>query len=77
VSSIIGVSWLTSHPSPAIPVFTFMSHTHNHKHTPKVSIQCCHTLSEPSISVSIVSGYGLDDWEIDVKSSAEVKGFFL
>jgi hypothetical protein len=28
-------------------------------------------------SVSIVSGYGLDDRAIEVQSPAEVKGFFL
>jgi hypothetical protein len=28
-------------------------------------------------SVSIVSGYGLDDWVIEVRSPAEAKGFFL
>jgi hypothetical protein len=32
---------------------------------------------EPGSSVSIVSGYGLDDREIEVRSSAEAKGFFL
>jgi hypothetical protein len=29
------------------------------------------------ISVSIVSGYGLDDRAIEVRSLAEAKGFFL
>jgi hypothetical protein len=32
--------------------------------------------SEPDISVSIVSGYGLDDRAIVVRSPAEAKGFF-
>jgi hypothetical protein len=32
---------------------------------------------EPGISVSIVSGYRLDDWVIEVQSLAEVKGFYL
>jgi hypothetical protein len=32
---------------------------------------------EPSSSVSIVSGYGLDDRAIEVQSPAEAKGFFL
>jgi hypothetical protein len=32
---------------------------------------------EPGSSVSIVSGYGLDDWVIEVRSPAEAKGFFL
>jgi hypothetical protein len=32
---------------------------------------------EPGSSVSIVSGYGLDDRAIDVRSPAEAKGFFL
>jgi hypothetical protein len=32
---------------------------------------------KPGSSVSMVSGYGLDDWEIEVRSPAEAKGFFL
>jgi hypothetical protein len=32
---------------------------------------------EPGSSVSIVSGYGLDDRAIEVRSSAETKGFLL
>jgi hypothetical protein len=32
---------------------------------------------EPGNSVSIVSGYGLDDREIEVRSPAEAKGFSL
>jgi hypothetical protein len=32
---------------------------------------------EPGSSVSIVSGYGLDDRVIKVRSPAETKGFFL
>jgi hypothetical protein len=32
---------------------------------------------EPGSSVSIVSGYGLDDRMIEVRSPAEAKGFFL
>jgi hypothetical protein len=32
---------------------------------------------EPCRSVSIVSGYGLDDREIEVRSPAEAKGFLL
>jgi hypothetical protein len=32
---------------------------------------------EPSSSVSIVSGYGLDFWLIEVRSPAEAKGFFF
>jgi hypothetical protein len=35
------------------------------------------TIGEPGSSVSVVSGYGLDDREIEVRSSAKVKGFFL
>jgi hypothetical protein len=31
----------------------------------------------PGSSGSIVSDYGLDDREIEVRSSAEAKGFFL
>jgi hypothetical protein len=33
--------------------------------------------SELGSSVSIVSGYGLDDRTIEVRSLAEAKGFFL
>jgi hypothetical protein len=32
---------------------------------------------EPGSSVCIVSGYGLDDREIEVRCTVEVKGFFL
>jgi hypothetical protein len=35
------------------------------------------TLSEPGNSVSIMSGYGLDDRAIEVRSAAGAKGFFL
>jgi hypothetical protein len=34
-------------------------------------------LCEPGSSVSIVSGYGLDDRANEVRSPAEAKGFFL
>jgi hypothetical protein len=34
-------------------------------------------MSELCSSVSILSGYGLDDRTIDVRSLAEVKGFLL
>jgi hypothetical protein len=34
-------------------------------------------LSEPGSSDSIVSGYGLDDWAIEVQSLAKAKAFFL
>jgi hypothetical protein len=34
-------------------------------------------IGELGSSVSIVSGYGLDDWTIEVRSPAEAKGFFL
>jgi hypothetical protein len=33
--------------------------------------------SEPGSSVSMVSGYGLDNREIEVQSPVEAKGFFL
>jgi hypothetical protein len=33
-------------------------------------------ISEPGSSVSVVSGYGLDDQAIEVRSPAEMKGFF-
>jgi hypothetical protein len=32
---------------------------------------------EPGSSVSVISGYGLDDRAIDVRSWAEAKGIFL
>jgi hypothetical protein len=32
---------------------------------------------EPGSSVSTMSGYGLDDRAIEVRSPAEAKGFFL
>jgi hypothetical protein len=35
------------------------------------------SLCEPGSSVSIVSGYGLDDRAIEVRSPAEAKGFVL
>jgi hypothetical protein len=35
-----------------------------------------HNLCEPGSSVSIVSGYGLDDWAIEVRSPTEAKGIF-
>jgi hypothetical protein len=34
-------------------------------------------LIEPGSSVSVESGYGLDDWAIEVQSPAETEGFFL
>jgi hypothetical protein len=37
----------------------------------------CGFKSQPGRSVSIVSGYGLGDREIEVRFSAEAKGFFL
>jgi hypothetical protein len=36
-----------------------------------------HIKGEQGSSVSIVAGYGLDDQAIEVRSLAEVKGFFL
>jgi hypothetical protein len=40
-----------------------------------ISVMLCQ-YSEPGSSVSIVSGYGLDDWAIEVRSSAEAIRFF-
>jgi hypothetical protein len=34
-------------------------------------------MSEPGSSVSMVSGYGLDDRAIEVRSPAEAKGLFF
>jgi hypothetical protein len=34
-------------------------------------------IQDPGSSVSMVSGYGLDDRAIEVRSLAEAKGFFL
>jgi hypothetical protein len=36
-----------------------------------------HMRGEVSSSVNMVSGYGLDDRAIEVRSSAEAKGFFV
>jgi hypothetical protein len=41
----------------------FMLSTHHH--------------GQPGSSVSIVSGYGLDDRAIEVRSPAEARGYFL
>jgi hypothetical protein len=38
---------------------------------------CSAFTCEPGSSVSIVSGYGLDDRATEVRSPAEAKGFFL
>jgi hypothetical protein len=37
----------------------------------------CLMFGEPGSSVSIVSGYGLDDRVIEIRPPAEAKGFFL
>jgi hypothetical protein len=42
----------------------------------KVNISSTY-VTDPGSSVSIVSGYGLDDRAIDVRTPAEAKGFFL
>jgi hypothetical protein len=34
-------------------------------------------VDEPGSSVSIVSGYGVEDWVIEVRSPAEATGFLL
>jgi hypothetical protein len=39
--------------------------------------QVVRRVGEQGRSVSIVSGYGLDDRAIEVRSPAEAKGFFL
>jgi hypothetical protein len=39
--------------------------------------QFCLSVNEPGSSVSIVYGYGLFDRAIEVRSLAEVKGFFI
>jgi hypothetical protein len=41
-----------------------------------IKVYSSKTLCEPGSSVSIVSGYGLDDQAIGVRSPAEAKGFF-
>jgi hypothetical protein len=41
------------------------------------NLTCSLHVCEPGSSVSIVSGYGLDDRAIEVRSPAEAKGFFL
>jgi hypothetical protein len=49
------------------------------RHVGKIKVTLCSAdeTSEPGSSVSIVSGYGLDDRAIEVRSPAEAKGFFL
>jgi hypothetical protein len=42
-----------------------------------VITEYCKSRSEPGSSVSIVSGYGLDDQAIEVQFPADAKGFFL
>jgi hypothetical protein len=37
---------------------------------------CIYLIREPGSSVSVVSGYGLDDRAIEVRSPAEAKVFF-
>jgi hypothetical protein len=39
-------------------------------------LRYCTGILEPGCSVSIVSGYGLDDRAIEVRSPAEAKGFY-
>jgi hypothetical protein len=46
----------------------------NYRHTYSYAITKIH---EPGSLVSILSGYGLDHWVIEVRSPAEAKGFFL
>jgi hypothetical protein len=44
----------------------------------RVKLSCCTIqICEPGSSDSTVSGYGLDDRTIEVRSPAEAKGFFL
>jgi hypothetical protein len=38
---------------------------------------CNKQILEPGSSVSVVSGYRLDDRAIEVRSPSEAKGFFL
>jgi hypothetical protein len=40
-------------------------------------LKALRSVSEPCSSVSVVSGYGLDDRANDVQSPTEAKGFFL
>jgi hypothetical protein len=42
-----------------------------------VKLRAVAVASEPGSSVSIVSGYGLDDRAIEVRSPTEAKEFFL
>jgi hypothetical protein len=42
-----------------------------------IKIHGLYLVSEPGSSVSIASGYGLDDRAIEVRSPAKVEGFFL
>jgi hypothetical protein len=34
-------------------------------------------ISYQGSAVSMVSGYGLDNWEIEIRSPSKAKGFFL
>jgi hypothetical protein len=43
----------------------------------RVNTLDCKESQESDTSVSIVSGYGLDDRPIEVRSQAESRGFFL
>jgi hypothetical protein len=62
-----------------------ISNDHSSKHCPQSNAVADQTyfasstqyISEPGSSVSIVSGYGLHDRAIEVRSPAEAKGFFL
>jgi hypothetical protein len=43
----------------------------------RIKLYCVLYYREPGSSVSIVSGYGLDNLAIEVRSLAEAKGCFL
>jgi hypothetical protein len=50
---------------------------YNVKHIKSINTKSVVTDCEPGSSVSIVSGYGMDEQAIEVRSPAEAKGFFL
>jgi hypothetical protein len=61
------------------PLTTADNTTQKHKNilAPNGIRTCYPSNLEPGSSVSIVSGYGLDDRAIEVRYPAEAKGFFL
>jgi hypothetical protein len=74
----LGYQWVRKRSNASWPyVLNFVSNfSRRHKITIPNLFRCL-SEREPGSSVSIVSGYGLDDRAIEVRSPAEAKGFFL